>query len=306
MARATSPPAQSSVAMFVDLWLRRILKLSELIFPTLFDVLQYHWHISLKRGLVYPDVAPCLFKIMKSKEKVAIDVGANYGIATRYFNHFFRETHAIEPVFFLAQRLRRIKSGRVKCHHVALGDSEATIRIRVPVDSHGSLIHALSTASGDNELTMFQHAGIVEFDVPQQTLSGLCQTIDGTIGFIKIDVEGFELSVLRGAESVIRRDRPILQIEIERAHNPAYRAVVAFMRELDYAIYVITPQGLFDDADAALAAQPTTQALKEHQSILHQYDFLFIPREQRRAYQAAMRKGRRGPSRAAAADQQSP
>jgi FkbM family methyltransferase len=292
--------------MFIDLSLRRILKLFELVLPALFDFLQYHWHISLKRGLVYPDVAPFLFKTMKSSEKVAIDVGANYGIATRYFSRFFKETHAIEPVFFLAERLRRINSTKIKCHNIALGESDSTIRMRVPVDHHGSLIHALSTASSDNGLTMFQHAGVVEFDVQQQTLSGLCQTIDGTIGFIKIDVEGFELSVLRGAEAVIRCDRPILQIEIERAHNPAYRAVVAFMRELDYAIYVITPQGLFDDADAALAAQPTTQALKEHQSILHQYDFLFIPREQRRAYQAAMRKGRRGPSRAAAADQQSP
>ena len=40
------------------------------------------------------------------------------------------------------------------------------------------------------------------------------------IGFIKIDVEGHELDVLRGAEVTLRRDQPNLLIEIENRHAP--------------------------------------------------------------------------------------
>src|SRR5205085_11796515 len=43
---------------------------------------------------------------------------------------------------------------------------------------------------------------------------GLCD-----IGFIKIDVEGFEQQVLAGATGTIARDRPNLLIEIEEAQS---------------------------------------------------------------------------------------
>ncbi|MEM7188736.1 MAG: FkbM family methyltransferase [Pseudomonadota bacterium] len=39
------------------------------------------------------------------------------------------------------------------------------------------------------------------------------------VDFIKIDVEGMQMSVLRGAEQVLRRDRPKLWIELRRNHN---------------------------------------------------------------------------------------
>ena len=40
------------------------------------------------------------------------------------------------------------------------------------------------------------------------------------VGFIKIDVEGHEEAVLRGAAQTIARNRPVLMIEIEERHNP--------------------------------------------------------------------------------------
>ena len=39
------------------------------------------------------------------------------------------------------------------------------------------------------------------------------------ISFIKIDVEGHELAVIKGAENTIRKNKPILLVEIEERHS---------------------------------------------------------------------------------------
>jgi hypothetical protein len=46
------------------------------------------------------------------------------------------------------------------------------------------------------------------------------------VDFIKIDVEGFELDVLRGAASVLHRDQPILFLEVHPHILPRFGATV--------------------------------------------------------------------------------
>ena len=54
------------------------------------------------------------------------------------------------------------------------------------------------------------------------------------VGFIKIDVEGHELEVLKGAEQTIRHWKPIMYIEDDREDKR--RALHAYLEELDYSI----------------------------------------------------------------------
>jgi Methyltransferase FkbM domain len=52
---------------------------------------------------------------------------------------------------------------------------------------------------------------------------------------IKVDVEGAELEVLRGARMTLRRWRPLLSIEIEERHRTgSTRAVPELLHELGY------------------------------------------------------------------------
>jgi hypothetical protein len=51
-------------------------------------------------------------------------------------------------------------------------------------------------------------------------LDDICRRICTRVSFIKIDVEGHELEVLLGSVDTLRRDRPILLIEIEQRHSP--------------------------------------------------------------------------------------
>ena len=63
----------------------------------------------------------------------------------------------------------------------------------------------------------------------------------GAVRFMKIDVEGFEPAVLRGARRTIRADRPALLLEIEARHLNRYgttgEELVGVLRGLGYAMY---------------------------------------------------------------------
>lgn len=268
--------------------LRRLMKAQEIFAPALFDASQYGWHIRWKRGLVYPDVTRRLFAMIGSQDLAAVDVGANYGLASRYFARHFRTVHAIEPVPFLARRLDQRfgqsspnARANIHVHPCAVGDRAGTLRMRTPIDATGRLYHPLSTASAGNSLGMFSHAGIVEYDVPEQALDALLPGSDGPrVGFIKIDVEGFEASVLAGAAGLLVRDRPILQIEIDRTHNPDGLLVIDGLVDQGYAAFGLSRRGLHDNARHCVASQPIVAGLHENALIAHIHDFLFVPTEQ--------------------------
>lgn len=56
----------------------------------------------------------------------------------------------------------------------------------------------------------------------QKLDSLLLQGFTNRVAFIKIDVEGAELQVIRGAESTVRKDRPIIVFEFERSAGVHY------------------------------------------------------------------------------------
>ncbi len=74
----------------------------------------------------------------------------------------------------------------------------------------------------------------------------------GNVGFIKIDVEGHEQAVLRGAAGLIARQRPVVQVECEERHVPgAVASAARFFAALGYRGFfwkaaMLQPIELFD------------------------------------------------------------
>jgi hypothetical protein len=87
------------------------------------------------------------------------------------------------------------------------------------------------------------YAHHVDVLVDVDTLDGLCCSADLTrLDFVKIDVEGGELHVLRGGQHVIERFRPAMLIEIEERHTARYDYtpddIVEWLTSRGYAMYV--------------------------------------------------------------------
>ncbi|HRH04282.1 MAG TPA: FkbM family methyltransferase [Burkholderiaceae bacterium] len=252
--------------------------------PVMFNWLRYYNHVVLKKNIVYPEVTKKIFSIVDSKNAIAVDVGANVGIVTRYLSQHFAVTHAIEPLPYLYQRLKHFENSKIMVHQCALGAENGEVIMRTPVGKDGKPYHALSTASASNELNMFEHASVVECTVPLYKLSNLITEKSGRVAYLKIDVEGFEHAVLLGAADLIARDRPVIQMEIEKTHNPRYTDVLEWMEQNKYRGFSLEKAGIKDNMLLSLDKQSINKNLALDAEILNQYDFLLLPQEKLDAF----------------------
>lgn len=154
-----------------------------------------------------------LIHLLCHPNRIAIDVGAHFGHYTHYMLRHSRLVYAFEPMPTYARTLAQVFTKRVIVEPVALSDETGECTLRIPTANP-----ALATVEPANLLSKAPtEGGLEKFGVPMRRLDDY-KLAD--IGFIKIDVEGHELAVLKGARSTIERDRPALLIEIEDRHRP--------------------------------------------------------------------------------------
>ncbi len=170
----------------------------------------------------------------------ALDIGANYGVYSWHLRRRAAGVIAFEPQPLLAGFLRRALDERVRVEQVALSDSDGEVLMRVP---HDRMQDGRATIEQENTLAGLSSEEIL---VPRRRLDDMVQANGmAPVGVIKIDVEGHELSVLRGAEAVLRHNRPTLLIEAEERHrHEAFGSVERFLAPLGYHPYIHHDGGL--------------------------------------------------------------
>ncbi|WP_375417630.1 FkbM family methyltransferase [uncultured Hymenobacter sp.] len=157
-------------------------------------------------------------------------------------------THAV-----LAANVRA--QANVTAHHLALSDQAETISFfEFPV---------LYTEFSSMDVDQFRHekwfaaSPPIKREVSAVPLDDVVQREQLHPALIKIDVEGAELKVIRGAADTLRRQRPLVVMEYlaPNRHNTAHREAAALLRELGYESYAPAPGGQLDtcaDLDAYL------------------------------------------------------
>jgi FkbM family methyltransferase len=148
--------------------------------------------------------------------RVAVDVGAHCGLMSMQFVDHFDYVEAFEPVAAHRECFERnVPPGNVRLHACALGEREGSVAI-----------HTSPTSSGDSWVN---GSGAI----PLRTLDSFnLERVD----FIKIDCEGYELFVLRGAEKTLTRWKPCVMVEQKPGHAQRFkigeRDAVAYLESL--------------------------------------------------------------------------
>jgi FkbM family methyltransferase len=245
--------------------------------PKVMMQIRHAVHVKVKKNVTYPLVLDHVLDELTSKQDVAVDVGANRGIFAYDLCQRFKSCVAIEPIESLAVSLHRSLPTNAHVRQLAIGSSLGEITLRVPIDEQGNKNFALSTASTDNQLQVFSKKNVVEYRVPQDTLDHILEGFE-KISFIKIDVEGFEGTVLASGLETLKTYKPILLIEIFSGYNAKFREIFKLLDDLGYAFYCIGKStlraGTAVDVDALQKLKDTFQGLDSS----GQVDFLFVDR----------------------------
>jgi FkbM family methyltransferase len=176
----------------------------------------------------WTEVEQDLLPIVVDQRRDAVDVGAYAGSYTLLLAKLARTVYAFEPDVEMATMLRRVAPRNVHVSRKAVSDQEGTSKFHVPsfkgrrAVTCGSLV-VPQERSSDVRL------------VKTTTLDTALTNPD--VGFIKIDVEGAEQSVLVGAQQLIARCRPVILVE---ANTPeAVAKVSAFFETLEYVGFFV-------------------------------------------------------------------
>lgn len=157
--------------------------------------------------------------------EVILDIGAHIGFHALAFAAMrpTAKVIAFEPNPVNLQRLHQNLSldpelaSRVQVVGAALGDTEGTFTFNASgnVDDQTSSGGYLDTVTPPLEPAIYERSHFTSFQVEVQRLDHLAlKDAWGRVAFIKLDVEGAEHLVLRGAVELLERDKPVLCIEV--------------------------------------------------------------------------------------------
>jgi len=159
-----------------------------------------------------------------NEKSVVVDIGAHIGTFAIPIAADAEEVIAFEPsprAFALLSRNAEENGISFRLINKALGSARGG----------GTLLTRNASNAGANTLSP---GGTI----PVATLDDEVTHAD----FIKMDVEGMELDVLRGGTGLIERARPVVLFEVKlsqlRAHGASPRALERFFSERNYRLYV--------------------------------------------------------------------
>ncbi len=163
---------------------------------------------------------------------VVIDVGANLGfsvlICAKYLGPGGR-IFAFEPSSLVYPKLLEVvdknELRNVQCFKLGCGATRKTEMLLVPASSGNATIRR-------DGIKPVESAREVKIEI--DTLDRLILPLSDKVDLLKIDTEGFEDQVLRGAEELVRRYRPVIYLELSQEYGESSARAIAWLRERHY------------------------------------------------------------------------
>jgi FkbM family methyltransferase len=202
----TARPTANRMAVYVYYAVRAALKRPYFfLFPTA-------WQARVTKDDQWDELEFSLLPALVDPVRAAVDVGANIGKYALAMSSLVPSVYAVEPSE-LAQNIARYFPANVKVYMVAASDHAGIASLQIPIlDDH----EQVGLASIEPGAVAVNHRAYRSVAISTSRLDDLVQD---AVGFVKIDVEGHELSVLKGSERLLREHCPTLLIEAEERHR---------------------------------------------------------------------------------------
>jgi FkbM family methyltransferase len=194
----------------------------------------------------------------------AIDAGAYLGFHSTYMSRFFRTVYAFEP---------QVEIYRMLCANLLINNCRNVIALNRALYSTSRPLRLADKTRQEIPLPMTD--GTIDYDrignaaaltlhlADESDPHGICtQTIDQLgltdLAFIKVDTQGSDLHVLKGAGATIQRCSPMIAVEYERdmaqSHGHTLEHYHQFFDEMGYDVRVLNSRG--DGKQIDLLATP--------------------------------------------------
>lgn len=196
-----------------------------------------------------------------------IDIGANVGIYSYHFRNIFKNIDSFEPINEITYRIKALNCSNIHIHNIALSNQNGHRKLNIPVINGVAVQARASIENADNE---------------KKNLNIETRTLDSygfdDVDLIKIDVEGHEESVIIGAQETIKKNMPLLLIEIEQRHiNKDISEIHNILLNMNYDGFFLKNGEIISITDFDYNIHQ--KAIKNEMSKNYINNFIFIPRK---------------------------
>jgi FkbM family methyltransferase len=155
------------------------------------------------------------------------DIGAHLGLHTLFYSAVADRVVSFEPApqnyARLIDNIRLNGRTNISTWNIALSDQSATLDfLDGGISQTGTLLTNAKHAQGFRKIQVQAHR-LDDLDLPAPDL-------------IKIDCEGAEMQVLRGAAETLRKHRPIVHLEVHPLLGVSEAEVQEFLRSAGYTV----------------------------------------------------------------------
>lgn len=178
-------------------------------------------------------------------EQLGVDLVLDVGASSGYFGRQLRRDGyggrlvSFEPLSEAFERLHARADEQWECHHIGLGAHSGTAVLHRSANSWSSSLLPVTQVHLD---VAPGAAYVADEDVPLARLDSF--GFEGAI-FLKIDAQGYELEVLRGAHETLRRT-VLMELELSTTElyegQPLLWEVLAELHERGFALAAMSPE----------------------------------------------------------------
>jgi len=173
------------------------------------------------------------------KDSIFFDIGVNKGSYLYQANQFIPEEniYGFEPHPVLYKKIKYLFP-KAQVFNLALSDVQGVLKFKVPYIGKRE-----STGRGTLNINYKEpeETSCKIFDVQVDTLDNFIEKHKvGKLDFLKIDVEGAELNVIKGGRNSLLKFKPVMLVEAEeRHHNNLVWNIIQPILELGYKVFYL-------------------------------------------------------------------